>query len=483
MIVVWLLLVLLCIVIAVILLRALRFRPQAEEAVAPVKTDVDAGEAARNLAALVKCRTVSHADATLDDEKEFAGLVALLPELFPNVYRVCEHEAIAGRGLLFHWKGSTDARPLLLTAHYDVVPADEQPWEVPPFSGTIADGMIHGRGTLDTKCTLAAVMTAAETLIKQGFAPTRGLYFAFGGNEEVMGDGARRIAETLEKRGVKPLMVLDEGGAIVDNVFPGVSQPCALIGVAEKGSVNYRLAACAKGGHSSAPPARTPVDRLAQACVDIRRKPFPFRVAPPAQMLLDGLARHSTFVYRMIFANLWAFSPLLDALCRKSGGELNALFRTTVAFTVFHAGESANVLPANAEMTLNVRVLPGESVEGTLAALRKKVRDRETEITLLRGQGPSACSGTDGEGYALLRHTIGETYPGTLVSPYLMIAGSDARHYEGICSHVYRFSGMALTLAERRMIHGVNEQIPVSKQADTVRFYLRLMVNICGHKE
>jgi carboxypeptidase PM20D1 len=483
MIAVWLILTLLCAAIAVILLRTLRFRPRAEAAVTAVRTDVDADEAARNLAALIKCRTVSHADATLDDEKEFTGLVALLPELFPNVYRVCGHESVGSRGLLFRWKGSTDAAPLLLTAHYDVVPADEKQWEVPPFSGTIADGFINGRGTLDTKCTLAAVLTAAETLIRQGFTPERDLYFAFGGNEEVMGDGARRIAQTLEKRGVKPLMVLDEGGAIVDHVFPGVSQPCALIGVAEKGSVNYRLSACAKGGHSSAPPARTPVDRLAQACINIRRKPFPYRVTQPTQMLLDGLARHSTFAYRMIFANLWAFSPLLDLLCRKSGGELNALFRTTVAFTVFHAGESANVLPANAEMTINVRVLPGESVEGTLTALRKKVLDRETDLSLLRGQGPSACSGTEGEGYALLRCTIGEIYPGTLVSPYLMIAGSDARHYESICPHVYRFSGMALTGEERRMIHGANERIPVSKQADTVRFYLRLMINICGHKE
>ncbi|MCE5343103.1 MAG: M20/M25/M40 family metallo-hydrolase [Eubacteriales bacterium] len=480
MIVLWLLLGLIALLMITILIRTLRFRPLTEEPIAPVKTEADADEAARNLSALVRCRTVSHADSALDDEKEFIGLIALLPELFPNVYRVCGHEAVGSRGLLFRWKGSTDAAPLVLTAHYDVVPADERQWERPPFSGEIAEGMIHGRGTLDTKCTLSAVLTAAETLIKQGFTPARDVYFCFGGNEEVMGDGAARIVDTLEKRGVKPLMVVDEGGAIVTNVFPGVSQPCALIGVAEKGSVNYRLGAHAKGGHSSAPPSRTPVDRLAQACVDLRRKPFPFRTVKPALMLLNGLARYSTFAYRMIFANLWAFGPLLDAICRKSGGELNALFRTTVAYTVFHAGESANVLPADAEMTINVRVLPGESIEGTLVALHKKVRDPQTDITLLRGQGPSACSGTDGVGYALLRRTIGETYPGTLVSPYLMIAGSDARFYERICSHVYRFSGMALTAEERKMIHGANEQIPVSKQADTVRFFMRLMQNGCG---
>ncbi len=471
---------LIAVLAAVILVRTLRFRPEPEAAVEPVREDVDAEKAAANLAELIRCRTVSHADASLDDEGEFARLVALLPEQYPGVYRVLQHEAVGSRGLVFRWKGETDEAPLVLTAHYDVVPADEAEWERPPFSGEIADGMVYGRGTLDTKCTLSAILTAAETLIERGFSPARDLYFCFGGNEEVMGDGAARIAETLEKRGVRPLMVLDEGGAIVEKVFPGVEQPAALIGVAEKGNANYRLGVHALGGHSSAPLARTPVDRLAQACVNIRNSPFPFRVAKPAQMLLNGLARHSTFAYRMIFANLWAFGPLLNRLTLKTGGEINALFRTTVAFTVFHAGESANVLPSGAEMTVNVRLLPGESVRGTLAALRKKAGGPDVEVSLLRGMEPSNCSGTDGEGYAALGRTIRETFPGALVSPYLMIGASDARHYERICPHVYRFTGMPLSGEERRMIHGKNERIPVSKQADTVRFFMRLMRGVCG---
>ena len=471
----WIVLALVLAALLAMLARALRFRPLNTPPAPPVTEAVDADAAARCLSALVQCRTVSHADSAQNDEAEFSRLTALLPQLFPQVHAACELETIGDRGLMYRWKGRGNGAPLILTAHYDVVPVDADQWTFPPFSGDIAEGVIHGRGTLDTKCTLSAILSAAETLLAQGYTPERDLYFCFAGDEEVLGHGAREIAAELEKRGVRPLMVLDEGGAIVENVFPGVTLPCALIGAAEKGSVDYRLRSQSKGGHSSAPAAQTPVDIVSAACVAIRRKPFPFRVTPPAKLLIEGLARHSTFLYRLIFANLWAFSPALDLLCRRGGGELNALFRTTTAFTVFRAGEAPNVLPPVAEMILNARVLPGETVEGTLESLRRRVNDPRVEVSLVDGLAPSACSTVDGEGYAALRQAIEETYPGVLISPYLMIAASDARHYERICGHVFRFSGMALSSEERRMIHGADEQIPVAKQADAVRFFLRVM--------
>jgi len=462
---------------AVLVARALLFHPPRTQAVAPCTATINAEEAAQALSALVQCKTVSHPDAVYDDEAEFEKMVNLLPTLFPRVHQACVVERVGGRSLLYRWPGPSAEAPLVLTAHYDVVPADPAEWDFDPFCGEISEGVIHGRGTLDTKCTLSAILTSAETLLAQGYAPARDVYFSFAGNEEVMGSGAAALVDTLEKRGIRPLCVVDEGGAIVENVFPGVATPCALIGVAEKGSVNYRLSVRAKGGHSSAPLAQTPVDILAQACVRIRQKPFPFRVTRPARMLVNGLARHSGFAFRLLFANLWLFSPLLNLIAKKSGGELNALFRTTTAFTVFRAGEAVNVLPSSAEMLINARLLPGDTAESILSELRAKVADARVEVSLLRGLPPSACSDTNGPGYAAITKTIGEVYPGVLVSPYLMIACSDARHYERICEHVYRFSGMSLSSAERRMIHGANEQIPVAKQADTAKFFLRLILN------
>ena len=471
----WLILALLLAVAAVVAVRTARFKPAPEEAVVSVRPEVDADGAAMRLSRLIQCRTESHADEAEDDAAEYAKLEALLPELYPTVHKVCTREKIGRRGLLYRWRGQTDEAPIILTAHYDVVPAEDAEWKRPPFAGEIADGMIHGRGTLDTKCTLCAILEAAEALLNEGFTPARDVYLCFGGNEEIMGYGASEIVDALQTRGVRPAFVLDEGGAIVEKVFPGVRQPAALIGVAEKGSVNYQLECLSEGGHSSAPPTRSPVDRVARACVRIHDKPFPFRVTKPASMLFNGLACHSTPLYRMIFANLWLFGPVLNLLCRKSGGEMNALLRTTIAFTRMQGSASANVLPPRATMTLNARVLQGESIDGVRAALVRRAGDPKISVTVLSGSEPSGCS--DVEGFACIRRAIREVYPGVLVSPYLMIASSDARYYEKLCGYVYRFSGMALSAEERHMIHGLDERLPVAKLADTVRFYRRVLEN------
>lgn len=476
----WILLGLLLLLVIVLAVRTLRFTAPAPQAYPPAAAEADAQRAAQALSALVRCKTVSHQGREDDDEAEFARLEALLPTLFPLTHQACPPEKIGDRGLMYRWRGKTAGDPLLLTAHYDVVPADPAGWARDPFGGEIAGGFVHGRGTLDTKGTLTAILTAVETLLEKGFTPERDVYLCFGGDEEVMGLGAAAMAQTLQERGVRPLMTVDEGGAIVEKVFPGVSLPYALIGVAEKGSVNYRLTATSKGGHSSAPPAHTPVDILARACLAIRRKPFRFRVTEPAGRMVDGMARRSTPLYRLIFANLWLFQPALNLMCRLAGGELNALFRTTVAFTVLRGGDAANVLPKSAELVLNARILPGETAQGTLTALRRKVGDPRLSVELLQGLEPSGISGVEGPGYAALARAIGEVYPGVAVSPYLMIAASDARHYERICPHVYRFSGMPLSAAERRMIHGVDERIPQATLADTARFFIRLIRGAAG---
>ena len=465
---------LLAALIGVVLVRTLRFQPRTTEPVKQVLAEVDAERAARNLSALVQCRTISHANPAEDDAAEFDRLESILPSLYPNVHRICERELLPQRAMIYRWKGYSAENPLVLTAHYDVVAVDESAWSKPPFSGSIEEGAIWGRGTLDTKCTLAAMLDAAEDLIAEGFQPSNDIYFCFGGNEEVSGGGAAAIVDTLEKRGVKPRMVLDEGGAIVEKVFPGVRKPCALIGVAEKGNVNYELAVHSDGGHASAPPRWSPVDRLARACMRLHDKPFPMRVTKPAALMLDALPRESNFAYRMIFANLWLFAPVLDRLCRKSGGELNALLRTTLAFTRMRGSDAANVIPTTASLTINARILPGETVEGIRAAMSKRIADEHVEVRYLYGTEPSSRT-SELEEMRGLAVTIREIYPDVLVAPYLMIAGSDARRYERICSSVYRFSGMPLSGEERRMIHGMDEHIPVAKQADAVRFFRRVL--------
>ncbi len=461
---------------AVVLVRTAAFRPREHQKAQPVDVKLDEHKAVDDLAAMIRCRTVSNYDRAKQDEKEFDKFRALLPKLYPHIFKACSYERVGDSGLLFKWPGKSDAEPTVLMAHYDVVPVNEEHWDKPAFDGIIENGELWGRGTLDTKGTLCGVLEAAENLISQGFAPADDIYFAFAGDEEVAGEGAKSIVAEFKRRGVVPALVVDEGGAVVEGVFPGVSESCALVGIGEKGLMDVEFKVLSAGGHASAPPAHTPVGVLAAAAVKLESTPFKSHLTPPVAEMFDTLGRRSSFGYRMIFANLWCFGWLLDAICKKRGGELNALMRTTVALTQAEGSKASNVLPPSARLVANLRLMGGDTTESALEYLRGVVGDDSVEVNMIMGENPSTYSRTDSKGWQDLAAAIEQTWPEAVVSPYLMIAASDSRHYSGLSENVMRFSAMALSGAERGMIHANNERISTEKIVETVRFYMRLIL-------
>ncbi len=471
----WIIPAVLLVLLAVVLVRTLAFRPK--ECVAMQRTEevFDRDAAVENLRRLVQCKTISYKDASLEDDAEFEKLIALLPTLYPKVFATCTFEQLADRGLLFCWKGKTVGDPTVLMAHYDVVPVNEEMWEKPPFDGVLEDGVLWGRGTLDTKVTFNGVLTAAEHLIGEGFTPEKDIYFAFSGGEEINGEGAVHIVDWFEAQGITPAMVVDEGGAVVENVFPGVSAPCGMIGIAEKGMMDVEYTALSGGGHASAPKPKTPVDTLARACCRLVDHPFKAHLTPPVAKMFDTLGRHSTFVYRMIFANLWLFGGVLDLICKKSGGELNALMRTTVAFTQMSGSTAANVIPPKATMVSNIRLNPMDTMDTAKATIEKTIDDDTVQVNILHGINPSRISRTDCVGWERVATAVASTWRGCIVSPYLMVQCSDSRHYGRISDRVYRFSAMDLTSEERATIHGNNERIRLDCACRAVEFYIRLM--------
>ncbi len=475
MLILWILLGALALFLAVILLRAAFFRPLPEREPDAAPLEFDREKATADLQAMIRCRTVSDRDPAKEDEAEFQKLYDLLPGMFPHVYETCTLHRPDPRALLFHWKGREEGAPTILMAHYDVVSVEEANWKKPPFEGILEDGVLWGRGTLDTKGTFNGVLQAAEKLIGEGFQPKHDIYLAFGGDEEVNGNGAIAIVNWFKEKGITPALVVDEGGAVVENVFPGVKRPCAVVGIAEKGLMNISFEMKSNGGHASAPPPHTAVGVLSNACVKVENHPAKRHFTRPAAEMFNILGRHSTFLYRLIFANLWCFMPVLDMICKKSGGELNALMRTSCAFTTMQGSKGLNVMPAYARMTANLRIIPGETVESTLEYIRKTVNDPQVEITCMDGCDPSPISDTACPEWEELSDAIAATWPGALVSPYLMLACSDSRHYGPISDKVYRFSAMALSKEERGTIHGNDERIPVETIEKTVEFYLRLI--------
>lgn len=462
---------------AVVIIRTLAFKPKAMPKVSCDEITFDKERAVNNLKELVKCKTISHIDHEGEDDAEFEKLISLLPDMFPNVYAKCELKQFPDRALLYRLEGKSHDNPSVFMAHYDVVPVNEEDWQKPPFDGITEDGVLWGRGTLDTKATFAGALFALDHHIANGFIPENDIYLAFSGCEEVNGLGARHIVDYFEKNKINPIMVVDEGGAVVEGVFPGLKSPCAVIGIAEKGMIDVEYRVKSNGGHASAPKPHTPVGVLSLACAKVEANPFKAHVTKPVEEMFDTLGRHSNFLYKMIFANIWCFGWVIDLLGKKQGGDINALMRTTVAFTQMSGSSASNVIPPEATMVSNLRLNPKDTMESALEYLKNTVSDDNVQLTILRGYNPSRISTTDGEGYERVVNAVASTWRGCIPTPYLMMQCSDSRHWGRISDKVYRFSAMDLTKEERSSIHGNNERIRFECVHKCCEFFIRIMSN------
>lgn len=461
----------------VLLARAAKFTPKENYQASGKKVTLDEEKIVKDMQEMLRCKTISYNDPSLIDEAEFEKFRNLLPELYPNVHAVCTRQFMGVNGILYHWKGKNEGDPVVLMSHYDVVPVEEDQWEKPPFDAVLEDGVLWGRGTLDTKGTLCGIMEAAEKLIGEGFTPEHDIYFAFSGQEEINGSTCPTMVQWFEDQGIHIAMVVDEGGAVVEGVFPGVKGDCALIGTAEKGLMNVEFKAKSNGGHASTPPVHTIVGKLAQAVVEVEGHPFKRRLTKPVKEMLDTLGRHSSFGYKILFANMWCFEGLFDLVCKLCGGELNAMLRTTCAMTKMEGSKAYNVIPPSASVGMNLRLIGGDTVESAKAYLEEVIDDPDIEVSVVNGENPSPDSDTSCKEWKLLCQSIADTWEGAIISPYLMMACSDSRYYSRITDRVYKFSAMKLSKEERGMIHGNNERVPVATLVKAAEFYVRLMTS------
>ncbi|PQZ92176.1 acetylornithine deacetylase [Arthrobacter sp. MYb227] len=431
---------------------------------------------AEKLAQLIQCRTVSHPDRDEEDRAEFTRHVELLNQLFPAIADVVEQHTVGITGQLWHWKGQSDAKPLVLMAHQDVVPVEsEADWEFAPFEGIIANGWIHGRGVLDDKGDLTCILQAAEELAQIDFTPRQDVYFFFGDCEEIAGPTATEAVEFLRNRGITPWMVIDEGGAIAHEAFPGVKIPVGVIGVSEKGIMDLLLEAQDSGGHASAPPNFGAVQRIARAITRLQRKPFPAIIHPVTEAMFKRLGENTPGVTGTVLKTIARPGRLPGELLARVGAEPAAMVRTTVAATELEGSDGTNVLARRAAVTLNIRISVTESVASTVEGIRKRISDPQIKHTVLTASEPSPISPVDSDQFALIESCMKDSHPEALPVPYLMMAATDSRFFTGISEHVYRFAPLAMDKQQRGAIHGTNESVAIEELAKGVQFYSKLL--------
>jgi carboxypeptidase PM20D1 len=429
--------------------------------------------AVAKLQALVRIPTVSNRDPALVDTEAFDRLLVELERQFPLLHQRLELIRIPTHALLFRWPGASSERPVVLMAHLDVVPV-EGTWRHPPFDGVVAGGSIWGRGTLDDKGCVVALCEAVETLLEDGHVPAQDVWLSFGCDEEVSGSAATLAVDELERCGVRPWFVLDEGGAVAGEAFPGVAVPVGVIGVTEKGVTSVELRVEGRGGHASTPARRGPTARLARAITRIDRSPMPAIVPEPTVELLRRVAPHAPLVLRAILANAGRLGPVLARALIAAGPESAAMTRTTFAVTTLSGSPALNVVAATAKAGVNIRVMVGDTVAGVLEHLRKVVADDQVHIDVLERSEPSPISPRD-DAFGLLESTIGELFPDAVPAPYVMMAVTDSRFFTGICDRVYRFAPFRMTKAQRESIHSYDENLGVDAFLDGVRWYRRLI--------
>lgn len=445
--------------------------------------EIDTDKVVQRLSEAIQIKTISEQDLSLVDLKPLLIFHTLLEKSYPNVHQHLERQVINGYSLCYQWTGNNpELEPIAFLAHMDVVPVDSekaQEWHHEPFSGKIADGFVWGRGTLDMKGTLMAIMEAVEKLLEQGFRPERSIYLAFGHDEEIGGkQGANQIARHLKEKGIKFAYTLDEGMVILNPELSPTNKMLGVIGIAEKGYVTLRLKAKGKGGHSSSPPRRTVIGKLCHAAARLENRQMPPFFSDPVTLFFQTIAPEMALGKRVLFKNMRLFSKLLFFILGKSE-TTNALIRTTTAPTMIHGGIKENILPTEAHLFVNFRLLPGDTIANVVEHVRKSIRDKSIEVEICRNLivEPPPVSSADSTGFTAIRETIRQVFPETSVSAGLVLATTDSRHYAEISRNCYRFSPFIFGPEDPARIHGTNERISIKGYIRGIRYFIQLIKN------
>ena len=445
----------------------------------PILVDTSAKQ---HLSEAIQIKTVSNENPEDMDTSEFDKFALFIKDTYPLTDSLLSKKTFNSYSQLYTWQGTNNSlKPIVLMAHLDVVPVidkNRSSWEHKPFGGEIIDNTIWGRGAIDDKVSVIGILEAVESLLKRGFTPQRTIYLAFGHDEETGGlNGALAIANYLENEQITAEFVLDEGGVITQDLVPGIEKDVAIIGISEKGAISIKLSVEIEGGHSSMPAKETAIDVISTAITKLKRNPLKAHISESLQGFIDFVGPEMTYPNKLVFANSTIFESIITGIYEKNAST-NAMVRTTTAPTIFNSGVKENVIPLNASATVNFRILPGETSKTVIEHVKQTIDDSRIKLNYSEFfSEPSKVSPTDSYGFKTIQKTIGETFGDIIVSPTLVVAGTDSKHFKNVSDNIYRFLPIHINPENIKSFHGINERISVNDFENSVRFYVHLIQN------
>ncbi|KYQ88744.1 peptidase M20 family protein [Tieghemostelium lacteum] len=424
---------------------------------------------ASDFAGSLKIKTISFDPS--DTENSFNGTEFILfrqylETKFPKVHATCTRTIINTYSLLFKWQGSnTSLKPIFINGHFDVVPATAAGWLTDPWNGTIMDGFIYGRGTIDNKLIVMSSLEAIEAMLTANYVPKRTIYLAFGHDEELGGNnGHKYISDYLKSQNITAEMLIDEGSPIMkENFLPGINKTTALVGINEKGYLFYNLSVTTPGGHSAMPPPETAIGIIAKAALAIETHPFP---------------NYPLSVINSEFLNLFNETNIANV------PYLSSMLKTTTAVTMFKAGIKSNVIATSATVWINHRIIAGSNVTYTLNRVRELVNDSRVQLVIDGSKEPSPISPPSAQAYKLVKKSLKKVYGDIRVVTGQMFANTDTRHYWDLTPNIYRLMPVVCSYAEFSTMHGYNEKISVDDYMKAIKFYKKLILKFqtCGQQ-
>ena len=442
--------------------------------------------------AALRIKTVLPSGAQKGDSKAEQPLVDFqnfLADAYPVFHTCAERIVHSPYMVTYRWPGTGSAAggsenaPVLFVAHYDVVPAETGKWSCDPFGAEIKDNYIYGRGALDMKHFLVAVMESAEILCRRGYKPKRDIWFAFGGDEERTGIlGAKETAAWFAEKGIQFSFMLDEGTPVATEQMKGINTPLALIGIEEKGFLSLDITVNQKPGHASQPPDEQAVAILSRAMLRLSKKPFPWHLTPAVEAFFKQLSVHCSGITAFFMKH----SRMLGPLFFKAAGispAIKALLRTTLAMTQLEGSAADNILPSAAKAVVNLRLLPPWTVETAIERIKSIIADNRVSVNIyglasnpvISGQGAASM---DSPGWIEIKNAMGKVFPGVPVLPFLMLATTDSRHYQNLSKYIFRINPLILNPQEISLVHGHDERVSLENLDYCLQFFISLMEQI-----